>query len=563
MILFNPTKRAQLAHITNLISMARLDGTITANEEEYIMLVAKEFGLTQSEIDQCYKNSDRLIIEVPKTDEDKVEYLKNVVSMMLSDGGIDQQKRNLAERICEKFGYKGKETVDLLYNDLVKEAQEFESDNKDEQTEMSEEEFRVMVQNRIAEGAKCLLNNDMSGAFEQLLYASMADETARRLFMRIPRAVYPMFMLTDAQVDEMKELTAKGYAVAKYALGRYHQLVQPDDDSLEQARDLFISAAEGGLAEALFGVALLYRDGNYEEADRDKYLSLRQEAIEKGSIKAFYMYAKDIIYGNNDYEADPKTVINFVNDLVKGATGKESEDIFGYEPEYFDLLGRAYEELGNIEKAEEAYIQAVSLGNFESLANLINMMCYDNEGNLVEEAMFNKYIEIGIQHNDAFCFTLLGNVNEEDYNALNPREKAKKTTEIKANLEKAYQLGDTFAPLLLGNNYYYGNLGFEENDEEAWKWYNLGALYGSSECYGMLVTMIDEGHCPRKTDDKFRAFCALSAYRHGDDSYLDDVIEAYDNGFLNGYKNEIEKYYLPIYESQNPSDDDGRFDPWV
>lgn len=549
MAFFNPTKRAQLAHVSNLISMARLDGKLTQNEHDYILLIAKEFGLTQTELDQCYKDSDNLVIEIPKSDDDKVEYMKNLVSMMLSDGVIDKQKRSLAEHICEKFGYDGKEAVDIIYDDLMKELQESDSNDNGED-EMSDEEFREEMHNRIINGAKCLMDNDMSGAFGQLLHASLADETARRLFLRIPRAVYPMFMLTDEQVDEMKELAAKGYATAKYALGRYHQLVQPDEDSIDQARDLFVDAAEGGLAEALFGIALFYRDGNFGEADNDKHLVLREEAIEKGSIKASYMKAKDIIYGNNNYEADPQNVIDFLNNLLKDATGEAGNDIFKYEPEYYDLLGRAYEQLGNTEKAEEAYIQAVSLGFYESLSNLINLMCYDEEGNLVEEKMYDKYIEIGIQHNDAYSYTLLGNVFEDDYNALNPREKAKKTAEIKANLKKAYQLGDNIAPWLLGNNYYYGSLGFEENDKEAWKWYNLGALYGSSDCYGMMVTMIDEGHCPRKVDDKFRAYCLLCAYRRGDDSRLNEVIEAYNHGLLDDYKNEIEKYYLPLYESQ-------------
>lgn len=92
MPLFNPTKRAQLAHVSNLISMARLDGQLTQNEHDYILLVAKEFGLTQAELDQCFKDSDNLIIEIPKSDDDKVDYMKNLVSMMFSDGVIDKQK---------------------------------------------------------------------------------------------------------------------------------------------------------------------------------------------------------------------------------------------------------------------------------------------------------------------------------------------------------------------------------------------------------------------------------------------------------------------------------------
>ncbi|MBQ0130250.1 MAG: hypothetical protein KBT57_10500 [bacterium] len=573
MPLFNPTKRAQLAHVSNLISMARLDGQLTQNEHDYILLVAKEFGLTQAELDQCFKDSDNLVIEIPKSDDDKVDYMKNLVSMMFSDGVIDKQKRSLAEHICEKFGYDGKQAVDIIYDDLMKEIRESEPEGTADNGEMTEEEFRKELNIRLNKAAQCLMDNDMSGAFDQLFYAALADETARRLFLRIVRGVYPMYMLTDKQVAEMKKLSDEGYAIAKYALGRYHQLVQPDEDSMKRAYDLFVAAAEKGIGDAIFALSLFYRDGRVKQANNQKYVSLlgqvdnqtylklREDAIEKGSVKAFYQKAKDIMYGLNDYEADPKYILNFVSNILKDATGDDEKDIFEFEPEYYDLLGRAYQELGDIEKAEDAYIQAISFGFYESISSLILMMCYDEKGNLTEKEMFDKYVEIGIQHNDAFCYTLRGDITKEEYDKLSKREQVRKTEQIKADLEKGYQLGDNIAPWIMGKNYYFGNFGFEENDEEAWDWFNLGAAYFSSNCYSMMVTMIDEGRCPVAADENFRAFCLLCAYRNGEESRLEDVIEAYQNGQLDDFKEEIEKYYLPLYENIAPAEeDDGQSD---
>lgn len=568
MPLFNPTKRAQLAHVSNLISMARLDGQLTQNEHDYILLVAKEFGLTQAELDQCFKDSDNLVIEIPKSDDDKVDYMKNLVSMMFSDGVIDKQKRSLAEHICEKFGYDGKQAVDIIYDDLMKEIRESEPEGTADNGEMTEEEFRKELNIRLNKAAQCLMDNDISGAFDQLFYAALADETARRLFLRIVRGVYPMYMLTDKQVAEMKKLSDEGYAIAKYALGRYHQLIQPDEDSMKQAYDLFVAAADKGIGDAIFALSLFYRDGRVKQTNNQKhvsllgqvdnqtYLKLREDAIEKGSVKAFYQKAKDILYGLNGYEADPKYILDFVSNILKDATGDDEKDIFEFEPEYYDLLGRAYQELGDIEKAEDAYIQAISLGFYESISSLILMMCYDEEGNLTEKEMFDKYVEIGIQHNDAFCYTLRGDVTKDEYDKLSKREQIRKTEQIKADLEKGYQLGDNIAPWIMGKNYYFGNFGFEENDEEAWDWFNLGAAYFSSNCYSMMATMIDEGHCPVAADENFRAFCLLCAYRNGDDSRLEDVIEAYQNGQLDDFKDEIEKYYLPLYENIAPAEED-------
>lgn len=549
MALFNPSKRAQLAHVTNLISMARFDGKITQNEEDYIVAVAKEFGLTQAELDQCFKDSDNLVIEIPKSEEDQVDYMKNLVSMMLSDGTIDQQKRDFVEHICNKFGYNGKEAVDIIYNEIIDEVR----GNGPEDTITEDAkidiniDYREELRRRIINGAKCLMQNDISGAFDQLLYPALADETARRLFMRIPRNVYPLFMLNDKQVAEMKKLSDEGYAVAQYALGRYHYLVQPDDDSIKTAGKLFASAASKGLAEAIFGLALVARYDNTAESDIDKFTALRDEAIRKGSVKAVVSKAMDLIFGWDDYEADPQCVIDSCIEVLKDATGDEGKDIFNFEPEYYDLLARAYAVTGDKEKAANAFIQAVSMGNYESLSRLILLTCYDEDDNVSNQAMLDKYIQIGIEHDDAMCFTLRANFSDEEYEALSEREKAQKTEAIKADLERAYQLGDNMAAFIMGNNYYYGSLGFDENEKEAWKWFNLGAIYGSADCFGMMATMISEGYGPKDADEEFRAFCLLCAYRRGDESKLEEVIDAYLNGLLFNHMNEIDKYYVPKY----------------
>ena len=82
----NPTKRAQMAHVTNLISMSRLDGQLTQNEYDFILAIAKALNLTQAELDQCMKDSDNLVIEVPQSEDDRIEYMKNLVTMIFSEG---------------------------------------------------------------------------------------------------------------------------------------------------------------------------------------------------------------------------------------------------------------------------------------------------------------------------------------------------------------------------------------------------------------------------------------------------------------------------------------------
>ena len=542
----NPTKRAQMAHVTNLISMSRLDGQLTQNEYDFILAIAKALNLTQAELDQCMKDSDNLVIEVPQSEDDRIEYMKNLVTMIFSEGTIDKQKRSFAEHICEKFGYNGKETVDIIYDELRKKAGEPDG-NEDT------DPYRSSIEN----GARCLMENKISEAFDFLLHpASQNDETARRLFLRIPNGVYPMFMLTDSQVDELELYSNTGLDIAQYALGRYYQLVRPNRENLRKARELFNAAVAQGLGEAYCGLALLARDGYYEEADPGKYNSLMFKAIDSGSKKATYLLGKDRLYGLNGMQPAPQEFLGIMKKMLENATWEENKDIFDYEPDFFDLLGRAYEEAGQKDEAEKAYIHAVSMGYYEALSHLAILNCCDENGDIVEREMFDHYIKIGIEHNDAWSFAMRGLLGQEEYDDLTSKEQERRTAEIRADLEKASRLGDNNAPAILGKLYYFGTHGFEEDDESAWKWFNIGSAYGSSECYSMMAQMISEGHCPRKVSEKFHAFCILCAYRFGDESMLEDVIQAYSDGLLDDFKNEIEKYYIPRFNDIAPADEE-------
>ena len=96
--------------------------------------------------------------------------------------------------------------------------------------------------------------------------------------------------------------------------------------------------------------------------------------------------------------------------------------------------------------------------------------------------------------------------------------------------------------------------------------------------------MIEEGTHPSMDDPDAMHEFELRALRLGSSDMLGKVVEAYRHGFLTPYAAEIEKYYIPEYESQEKPDgtddseepdysdgydnsddypdDDGRFDAW-
>lgn len=571
----NPKKRTQLSHITNLITMACMDGEISEEEKRVIFTIADQAGITEEEFKQCIKDSDEFTVEIPRSDEEKRRYLKNAIAVMMADGNITKDEARLAFELADRFfGEKGEALVKELHQEILREMNEKTESGKT----MSKEEIEEEVKKRIKEGVEWLKQNEMSNAFDVLFPAAIVDNTGRMLFMRIILPVYPMFQLNSRQINDLKGLADKGYPFAQLAVGRYHHLCRPEKDSIEKAEQYYQEAYKNGMPDAYTFLAILERDGYFGMADERKYLNMRDEAYKKGSFKAMELIAKDTIYGHH-IDPRPKEVLEALLEIVTDEQGEWISDPLMVEPAMYDWIGLAYEQLGDKENAEKAYLFAADMGFTEAFGHYVLVKYYDEEGNIVEPDMYGQSLEIGCDFNETTCYCLRGDMNEEQYKALPVEFQPRVTTWMKQDLLKAYELGDNLAPYLLGCDYYFGKLGFEEDDKEAWKWFSRGALYYSPECYKMLAQMIEEGHCPDENfteDDNYLFYCKLWALRLGSKDMLIPVVRAYTNGMLTDFAAEIEQFYLPRVSEEDlhgplPGEDDeeeydeedGKYDAWA
>lgn len=574
MKILNPKKRTQLSHITNLITMARIDGEISEQEKTIIFGIANQAGITDEEFKQCIKDSDEFTVDVPHSDEEKRQYLKNAITVMMADGNISQEEARFAFELANRFfGEKGENLVKELHQEILREMNDNTSDNKT----MSQEEIKEEVKQRIENGLEWLKQNNIQNAFDMLFPAAIVDLTGRMLFMRIILPIYPLFQLNSRQINDLKGLADKGYPFAQLAMGRYHHLCRPERNSINMAEQYYQEAYKNGMPDAYAFLAVMVRDGALGISNENKYLEMRNEAYKKGSFKAMELIAKDTIYGNYS-EPRPKEVLESLLEIATDEQGDWITDPLLVEPAVYDWIGKAYEQLGDKENAEKAYLQAAEMGFTESFGSYIITKFLDNELNVNDPELYAKHLEIGCSFNETLCYCLRGDMKEEQYNALPVELQPRMTTWMKQDLIKAYELGDNMAPYLLGNDYYFGKLGFEEDDEEAWKWFSRGALYSSSECYKMLAQMIEEGHCPDENfadNDNYLFYCKLCALRLGNNDMLIPVVRAYTNGMLTDFADEIEQFYLPKVKEEDLrgplpgeedeeeyDEEDGKYDAW-
>lgn len=115
-------KKEKMAHITNLISMARMDGEIAEVESNCIGNLAARFDLTEQEFRQCMEDSNKVVVEVPESDEDKVIFLRNLAYLMMVDGQVTEDEYKLLAYLVDQFGYE-ESAIKILVDDIIKEAQ--------------------------------------------------------------------------------------------------------------------------------------------------------------------------------------------------------------------------------------------------------------------------------------------------------------------------------------------------------------------------------------------------------------------------------------------------------
>ena len=452
------------------------------------------------------------------------------------------------------------------------------SQTTNESQTMSEEEIREEVKKRIEEGLVWLKQNEMANAFDILFPAAIVDDTGRMLFMRLVLPYYPLFQLNQRQLHDLKELADKEYGFAQLAMGRYHLIARPENDSLKHAQEYFLAADKSGMPDAEAFLGMMYRDGLLGLVDENKYLSMRDEAYKKGSFKAFELIAKDLINGYYG-EAKPQEVLESLLETVTDEQGEWIEDPLQVEPAIYDMIGIAYEKLGDKEQAEKAYLQAAEMGYIEGFEHFIMMKYVNPDGGITDPEAYALHLEIGCDFNSPLCYCFRGSMSEEQFDQIAVDLRPRVTSWMQQDLLKAYQMGDNIAPYQMGCNFYFGNFGFDEDDELAWKWFNRGALVSSAYSYKMMAQMVEEGHCPDEElaqDDNFVFYCKLMSLRLGNEDMLIPVARAYTNGMLKEYAAEIEQYYLPKVKEEDLhgplpgeedeeeyDEEDGKYDAWA
>lgn len=505
-------KQIRMMHIVNLISIAYADSNISEHESGLLENIAQNWGLDEEEFNNCieyWKQTDEaeIPIAVPESDDEGVAFLKDFTLMMMIDGEIEENEKQYLCNVAEQFGYDPEKVVpqliDIVYNENFA--------SNEEATEEEEEEDELFAEvysdeSQISMGKMELESKQVESAFNELFLSALRNAEALAYFHSIPGIDTRLFRITPDQLELVQKAADKGYAVAHYVLGRYHQVVKPEEDSLEKAQQYLESAANAGIPDAQWALAMRYLLGYQGPVDINEFNNLIDQAFNNGSMMALRQRLHDNIHGEHGQKADPKTTIKSIEAFL----AQDEDNAIRY-PYMYDLLGDAYHKIGNKDKADECYEKAEDHGYFESGASRFLNKIEGPDKDFYRETL-SVLLDFACDNQDPNSFLTRALEHAYHYDKEEkPERKASWIPKIKEDLETAFKLGLGDAAYYLGLYYYEGSHGFEQDYNEAWRWFSRGQYLESGMVFAGMAKMIEDGIKPDDLPDNYLDYLKLGA----------------------------------------------------
>jgi hypothetical protein len=105
---------ALINQVKLLISLAQIDGTVADREKNFIVNIARANGLKEIELDPLFEERHPLIIPNDLDEEEKFNYLINLVQLMKIDDRLYKEELMFCAKIASSLGYNREVMFELM-----------------------------------------------------------------------------------------------------------------------------------------------------------------------------------------------------------------------------------------------------------------------------------------------------------------------------------------------------------------------------------------------------------------------------------------------------------------
>lgn len=125
-------------HFINLYLIALSDGSFDKEELDVILKIAFEKGINEEEFKEFITDPTNVNLEVPENFLSKIKLLYDFTRVILADGKIEDEEKNVFLRLCSNYNF-GEEESEELFEWLIDLAK------KDLPTDRIDEELQTLI----------------------------------------------------------------------------------------------------------------------------------------------------------------------------------------------------------------------------------------------------------------------------------------------------------------------------------------------------------------------------------------------------------------------------------
>lgn len=100
------TKKIMQQHLKNLLSLSKVDGSISDTEVSLIYNIGARHGLSREQVHVMIEEASSTTAIIPDNDGDRFEHIFNFVQLMLVDGVVDEKEIDFCISKAESLGFR-------------------------------------------------------------------------------------------------------------------------------------------------------------------------------------------------------------------------------------------------------------------------------------------------------------------------------------------------------------------------------------------------------------------------------------------------------------------------
>lgn len=101
-------------HLNLLVQLARVDGVVVQDEIDLIKQIGEANGMSTTDISSCFEDPSLIEDMGGLTDDDRYEYIYNIVQLMKIDGRLYKEEIRFCAKLASKLGYDEDVLLELM-----------------------------------------------------------------------------------------------------------------------------------------------------------------------------------------------------------------------------------------------------------------------------------------------------------------------------------------------------------------------------------------------------------------------------------------------------------------